>query len=132
MKVKNRELTNDALEVINKIVSMDMNASQAFKLSRILKELSTIVNLKVEQEKKVYNKWVERDEEGNPKQAKDENGKIIEGTVKIKDMEKFNKEMGELMDIENDIPFEKMKFDDLGIDGNVSPKDIIAIDFLFE
>ncbi len=48
----------------------------------------------------------------NPTPAKDESGNIIEGAVNITDSFAFSKEMEALMDIENEIPFEKIKFED--------------------
>jgi hypothetical protein len=36
-KVKNLQLSNDALQVLNTLIEQDINASAAFKLTRILK-----------------------------------------------------------------------------------------------
>jgi hypothetical protein len=93
--------------------------------------LSSIVEDKVKTEKKIFDKWVDRDDFGNPIFAKDELGNPIEDTVMLKDVGEFTKEMSELMSIENDIPYSKINFDDLKLQ-TAKVKDLIKIDFLFE
>jgi hypothetical protein len=39
----------------------------------------------------------------------------IEGSVSITDVASFTKEMEELMNFENEVNFDKMNFDDLGL-----------------
>ena len=58
---------------------------------RIIKEVSSLVDDKLKLEKKIFNKYLEKDEEGNPVQAQDENGDPIQGAVRISDPEAFNK-----------------------------------------
>jgi hypothetical protein len=65
-KVKNLQLSNDALQVLNTLIEQDINASAAFKLTRILKYMSSIVEDKVQMEKKIFDKWTQKDEDGNP------------------------------------------------------------------
>jgi hypothetical protein len=52
----------------------------------------------------------------------------IEGSVSITDVASFTK-MEELMNFENEVNFDKMNFDDLGLLTKV--KDIMTLDFLF-
>jgi hypothetical protein len=110
---------------------MDINAKLAFKLMRIIKELSSLVEDKVKLEKKIFDKWVEKDEFGNAIPAKDENGEIIRGAVKIKDMDAFNAEMYDLMTIENEVGYEQVDFEDLNLE-TAKIKDLMKIDFLFK
>jgi hypothetical protein len=130
-KVKNSQLSNDALQVLNYLIEQDIDASCAFRLTRIIKYLSSIVEDKVKTEKKIFDKWVDRDDFGNPIVAKDELGNPIEDTLMLKDVNEFTKEMSELMSIENDIPYFKINFDDLKLQ-TAKVKDLIKIDFLFE
>jgi hypothetical protein len=129
--VKNSNLGDDAITALNSLIEMDINASAAFKLSRIIKELSSIVEDKVKMEKKILEKWTMKDENGVVVPAKDENGNVIEGAVNIKDPNEFTKEMSELMEVENTIPFEKLKFDELDLK-TAKVKDLIKIEFLFD
>jgi hypothetical protein len=130
-KIKNSQLSNESLEAINNLLDQDIDASAAFKLTRIIKFISPIVEDKLSTEKKIYNKWIQIDENGNPISAKDENGDEIPDTVLLKDVDKFSKEMSDLYEIENEIPFDKISFENLGLK-TAKIKDLIKIDFLFE
>ena len=130
-KIKNSQLSNESLDVINKLLEQDIDASAAFKLTRIIKFISPIVEDKLSLEKKIYDKWIQKDDTGNPISAKDENGQDIPDTVLLKDIDKFSKEMSDLYEIENEIPFDKISFDNLGLK-TAKIKDLIKIDYLFE
>ena len=130
-KIKNSQLSNESLESINNLLDQDIDASAAFKLTRIIKFISPIVEDKLSLEKKIYNKWIQIDEDGKPISAKDENGQDIPDTVLLKDVDKFSKEMSDLYEIENEIPFDKISFDNLGLK-TAKIKDLIKIDYLFE
>ena len=130
-KIKNSQLSNESLDVINKLLEQDIDASAAFKLTRIIKFISPIVEDKLSLEKKIYDKWIQKDDDGNPISAKDENGQDIPETVLLKDIDKFSKEMSDLYEVENEIPFDKISFDNLGLK-TAKIKDLIKIDYLFE
>lgn len=129
-KVKNSQLNNEALGVLNQLIELDINASSAFRLTRIIKYISSIVEDKLATEKRIYDKWIQRDELGNPVIPKDELGNPIPGSVSISDMQSFTKEMSDFLNIENEIPFDQINFDDLNLEV-AKIKDLIKIDFLF-
>ena len=70
-KVKNSQLNNETLGVLNQLIELDINASAAFRLTRIIKHLSSIVEDKLKSEKRIYDKWIQRDENGNPIEIED-------------------------------------------------------------
>jgi hypothetical protein len=129
-KLKNSHLNNETLGVLNQLIELDINATSAFKLTRIIKHISSIVEDKLKSEKKIYDKWILRDEDGNPVIPKDEEGNLIPGSVSISDINEFTKEMNELLEVENDIPFEKINFEDLDLK-TAKIKDLIKVEFLF-
>lgn len=129
-KVKNSQLNNDTLGVLNQLIELDINASAAFKLTRIIKHLSSIVEDKLNMEKRIYDKWIVKDELGNPVHPKDENGEEIKGAVNISDMNAFTLEMSEFLEVENEIPFDKLNFEDLNLQ-TAKIKDLIKVEFLF-
>lgn len=131
IKVKNSQLDKEAISYINFLIDKDINATTAFKLSRIVKDLSSIVDDKLKMEKKILDKWVEKDENGNPVNPTNEKGEVVEGSVKLKDKNAFNEEMESLMEIENTIPFDKIKFENLGLE-KAKVKDLLKVEFLFE
>jgi hypothetical protein len=128
--VKNSQLNNETIEALNILIDLDINASVAFRLSRIIREISSIVDDKLKMEKKIFEKWSQKDDSGNTIPAKDEQGNIIEGAVNISNVEEFSKEMSMLMDVVNEIPYEKVNFDDLDIK-TAKVKDLIKLEFLF-
>jgi len=128
--IKNSQLSNDTIEALNTLIDLDINASSAFRLTRIIKELTSIVDDKLKMEKRILEKWVERDDNGDPVKAKDDSGNIIEGAVNISDVEAFTQEMSQLLEIENEIPFERMDFEELNLQ-TAKVKDLIKLDFLF-
>jgi hypothetical protein len=129
--VKNSQLSNDSLQALNELIEKDISAKCAFKILRIIKHISSIVEDRVAMEKKIFEKWVQRDEKGNPVLAKDDNGEFISDAVMITNVDEFSKEMSDLLNIENEIPFDKIDFEELGLD-TIKIKDLIKIDFLFK
>lgn len=129
--IKNSQLSQDTVTALNAIIDLDIKAGEAFKLMRMLKDLSSIIEDKTKLEKRIFEKYVERDSSGNPVEAVDNEGKVIPNAVKITDTVSFNKEMEELMNVENSLNHDKLNFDDLNLNSNVKVKDLLKIDFLF-
>ena len=128
--VKNSFLDGETINALNTLIDLDINASVAFRLTRIIKEISSIVEDKQKMEKRILDKWVEKDESGNPVPAKDQNGQVVEGAVNITNVDSFTQEMQDLLDIENEIPYDKVNFDDLNLK-TAKVKDLIKLEFLF-
>jgi hypothetical protein len=129
--VKNSQLSNETVSALNTLVEMEINAAVAFRLMRIIKELTSIIDDKLKMERRILDKYTEKDELGNPISAKDGSGNPIEGTVNITNPDQFTSEMQELMDIENEIPYEKIDFEDLNLK-TARVKDLIKLEFLFK
>lgn len=129
---KNSELSNNTINVINNLLEQEINSLAAFKLARIVKHLSSIIEDKIKAEKKIFDKWVVFDEKGNPEPVKDENGKVIPDVVSLKDGVEYNKEMSELLNYENKIDLPKLKIEELGLELNIKTKDMLSIEFIFE
>lgn len=130
IRVKNSQLTSETIQSINTLLDLDINATAAFRLTRIIKELSSIVEDKVKMERKILDKYVEKDANGNPIKPKDQNGNEISDSVNILNMESFTSEMSQLMELENEIGYEPIKFEDLKLE-TAKVKDLMKIEFLF-
>lgn len=128
--IKNSQINNETIQALNLLIELDINASVAFRLMRIIKEISSIVDDKLKMENRILEKWVERDEQGNAIAAKDEFGNPIDGAVSILDMDEFTREMSQLMEVENEIPYDRIQFEDLNLT-TVKIKDLIKLEFLF-
>lgn len=129
--IKNSQLNNDSVAALNNLIEMDIKSSVAFKLMRVIKELSSLIEDKIKMEKRILDTYMEKDFSGNPVPVRNDDGSVIDGAVKIKDMDKFQKEMEELLSVETTINIEKIKFEDLGLE-TVKVKDLLKIDFIFE
>lgn len=128
--VKNSQLNKDTIEAINTLIDLDISANSAFRLTRIIKEISSIVDDKIKMEKKILDKWIEKDENGAPIKPKDENGNTIQEAVSIINMDQFKKDMQDLLLSETTLNQEKLNFQDLNL-SSAKIKDLIKLDFLF-
>ena len=128
--IKNSQLNTDTLTVLNKLMDMDINAKLAFRLMKIMKEISSLVDDKLKLEKKILDKNMERDENGEPVIATDDMGNIIPGAVKVKDSEAFNKAIYDIMNLENEVGYEKINFEELNLE-TIKVKELMQIEFLF-
>ena len=129
--IRNSQLNNETIEALNNLIELDINASAAFRLTRIIKDLSSIVEDKLSMEKRILEKWVEKDENGEIVRPKDQAGNVVEDAVNIVNVDEFTKEMNELMAVENTLDFEKLDFDDLRLE-TAKVKDLIKLEFLFD
>ena len=128
--IKNSQLGPETMESLNKLTDLDINAAIAFKLTRIIKEISSIVEDKVKMERRILDKYSEKDEEGNVISPKDEQGNLIQGAVNITDMDSFSSEMKDLMEVESEIVYERINFEDLNLK-TAKVKDLMKLEFLF-
>lgn len=128
--VRNSQLNDETIASLNKLVDVDINANVAFKLMRIIKEISSIVEDKNKMEQMIINKHAEKDESGVVIQAKDEQGNPIPGGVNIKNMEAFSSDMSSFMETENEIGYEKINFEELNLK-TAKVKDLMKLEFLF-
>jgi hypothetical protein len=131
IKFKNNQITNETIKTLNFLMEQEISAVAAFRIVRILKELSPIIESKTKAEEMIYKKWVIFDENGIPVPVKDENNEIVPNFVSLKDYNKFSNEMNDLMVYENEINLPKIRFEDLGLD-KIKPADILNIEFIFE
>ena len=128
--IKNSQLGPETMESLDKLTDLDINAAIAFKLTRIIKEISSIVEDKVKMERRILDKYSEKDEQGNVINPKDEQGNLIQGAVNITDMDNFSSEMKDLMEVENEIGYERINFEDLNLK-TAKVKDLMKLEFLF-
>jgi hypothetical protein len=129
--IKNSQLNTETLTVLNKLMEKEMNAKIAFRLMKIMKEISSLVDDKIKLEKKVLDRHSEKDSDGNLIPALDENGNQIQGAVQIKDTDAFNRDMHELLMLENEVGYDKIDFEELNLE-SIRVKELMQIEFLFK
>lgn len=123
MKLTNQTLLNSIskLRVLSqKQLPVKVSYAIAKNISKIEKEL-TIYEI---ERQKLIDKYAEKDNEG--KVVADNNGKI-----KFKDKEGWEKDIKELLDIENEIDIHKFKIEEL--EGyNMTPAELMSIEYMIE
>ena len=130
MEVNNSQLNNDTIQALNTLIDLDINAVSAFKLTRLIKDISEIVELKLKMEKKILDKYAEKDENGEFVRPTDQNGNLMTEAVNIIDVPSFTSEMDELMNMTHNLNHEKLNFEDLNLQ-TAKVKDLIKLEFLF-
>ena len=128
--VKNSQLDQETIKSLNLLLDLDLPTKTAFSLVRIMKEISSIIDDKVKLEKKILEKYVEKDLNGNPVPGQNSNGEHIPNTFKINDINSFNSEMEELNSIETELPFEPLNIEDLKVQ-TIKVRDLMKLEFLF-
>jgi hypothetical protein len=117
MVIKNSQLDQGTIESINEMIELEVSALSAFKLVKLVKQLDEIVKAKTKGEVAVVQKYAKKDE--------------VPNTYEITDVDAFNKEMTELMNYENEVDYEPIKFEDLGL-STAKVKNLLRLEFLFE
>lgn len=130
IKIKNSQINSETISLINSILDKELTASVAFRLMKIVRDMTPIIEDKSKLESKIFERWVERDQEGNLIRPIDEEGNHIPDSFKVKDIQGFNKEMYDFMEVEHELSYEKIEFESLGLD-KIKPKDLLKIEFLF-
>lgn len=124
IKIKNFQLealfTSQALQTL--IESKDLTPKITFRLMLLAKELQEMAGILGKVKQGVINKYVDRDEKGNPVQLNNQ-------FIFTEHREQFNKEVTELMEQESTIPQKKLllNIEDLPM-GALSAKDMLILD----
>jgi len=126
LKLKLGEL-NIVLESLNKLIDKEIPIKTSYKLSKLTKKIIDEYSIYEENRMKLINKYAEKDVDNNIIINKKDNSTTMIGENKIN----FNKEFTELINIEMELEFEKIKLDDLG-EISISPRDLLYLNFLFD
>ena len=126
MKLKLGEL-NIVLESLNKLIDKEIPIKTSYKLSKLTKRLIDEHSIYEKNRMKLINKYAEKDVDNNIIINKKDNSTTMIGENKIN----FNKEFTELINIEMELEFEKIKLDDLG-EISISPRNLLYLNFLFD
>ena len=125
MKIKNEALVN-SVQVLRKLNNAELPVRVSYKLAKNIKSIEKELNIYEEEKQKFINKYCEKDDEGNNKINED-------GTIKIIDTEKWNKDIKELLDIEAEINIEKINIDELAkSDLKLTPAELTLIDYMIK
>jgi hypothetical protein len=127
--IKNSQLDDNTIIALNSLMDVEMDAIAAFKLTKIIKEISIILKDKNKIEQKLIEKHADKNENNEIIYQVDENGNKTKN-VNISDMDAFNTEMSNFSNQENVIEYEKMRFEDIGMK-TATIKSLMKLEFLF-
>lgn len=129
MKITNK-VAVESVGSLNEITELKLPVKIAFKLAKISREINDVLETYNEVLTKLQQEYVKKDESGDPVTLDDPNNSNIKRLV-FTDRKAFNEAYSELLEIENEVSFEKLKIDDLG-DIEVKSSTLYTLDWLFE
>lgn len=125
MKLSNEKILNDAEQLV-KISQKSLPIKASYAIAKNLAKIESELKIYNKEKEKLIEKYAERDEKGNI--IPDENGQI---KLKIECIADWNKDIKELLAIENDIAIHKFPISALeGYD--MTPAELMLIDYMIE
>lgn len=127
MKLTNWQLMNGQ-ETLVKLSKMELPIKVSFPLLKNIKKVQELVELVEKTRHEIVAKYIVKDDAGNPIKDRDENGNEIENKVLINDPNAVNKELAELMSIENEVDIIQIPSN---LDVNLSVAELVTIEWIF-
>lgn len=126
MKIKNSVIINSVNPLKEIMDYPDVPIKVSFKLIKNAKKIDAILESYNEANRKLLNKYVEKDENGEMKRDKDGNVQISTSCVND-----YIRERNELLEVENDIDLEIIDAEELSIE-RIKPAILLALDYMIK
>ena len=124
MKLSNEKLVN-SIGVLNKLTNMELPIKLSYAISKNITKIDRELTAYNKEREKLINKYGEKDEEGNLKTKED-------GTINILDIDSFNKDLKEILDIETEVDIHLIDLEKVNVDINITPGELMLVDYMFE
>ena len=125
LNLSNERIVN-TINVLGELNNAKLPVKVAYAITKNINKINTELKAYNEEKAKLIDKYAEKDEEGKLKV--DENGII---PLKEEHIEDYNRDIKELLSIENEIDIDMINLDDLlNSNYNISPADLSVIDFM--
>lgn len=124
MKLSNEKLVN-SIGVLSKLTNMELPIKLSYAFSKNITKIDRELTVYNKEREKLINKYGEKDEEGNLKTKED-------GTINILDIDSFNKDLKEILEIETEVDIHLIDLEKVDADINITPGELIVIDYMFE
>ncbi|WP_394898939.1 hypothetical protein [Clostridium paraputrificum] len=124
MKLSNERLVN-SVGVLSKLTNLELPIKLSYAFSKNITKIDTELRVYNMEREKLLNKYGEKDEEGKLKLSE-------KGEVNILDRENFNKEIAELLKCESEIDIHLIDLDKVDAKINITPGELIVIDYMFK
>ena len=132
IKVKNIELNDNATKAYSDLLAMDLPVSMSWKISKIVKKVDELLELKNKSYNKIVDKYAEKDENGTIVPVKDNDGKVVPNAFKINDPEGYDRDLTEFNELENELAFEPISVAQISEKNeNIKPSIFYSLSYLF-
>lgn len=124
MKLSNEKLVN-SMGVLSKLTNMELPIKLSYTFSKNITKIDRELTAYNKEREKLIEKYGEKDKEGNLKIKED-------GTINILDIESFNNDLKEILEIETEIDIHVIDLDTINTDINITPGELMVIDYMFK
>ena len=127
LNLSNERVVN-TINALSKLNNAQLPIKVAYAISKNVNKIESESKVYNTEKAKLVNKYGEKDKEGKLKVG--ENGNV---SLKEEHIEDYNRDIKELLSIENEMDIHMIKLDDLlNSDYNIAPSELSAIDFMIE
>ena len=127
LTLSNERIVN-TINTLGELSNAKLPVKVAYAITKNINKINTELKSYNEEKTKLINKYGEKDEEGKLKV--EENGIIH---LKEEFIEDYNRDIKELLSIENELDIHMIQLDDLlNSDYNISPMELMTIDFMIK
>lgn len=125
MKLSNEKILN-TINVLGNLNNAQLPIKVAYAVSKNINKIESELKAYNTEKAKLIDKYSEKDEEG--KVISNEQGHV---TIKNEHIEDWNRDINELLSIENEVDIHKIQLNDLlNANYNISPAELSMIDFM--
>lgn len=124
MKLSNEKLVN-SIGVLNKLTNMELPIKLSYAISKNITKINRELVVYNKERQKLIEKYGEKDEESKLKTKED-------GTINILDIDSFNKDLKEILEIETEVDIHVIDLEKVDVDINITPGEIMLVDYMFE
>lgn len=125
MKLSNEKILN-TINVLGNLNNAQLPIKVAYAVSKNINKIESELKAYNTEKAKLIEKYSEKDEEG--KVISNEQGHV---TIKNEHIEDWNRDINELLSIENEVDIHKIQLNDLlNANYNISPAELTLIDFM--
>ncbi|WP_099346038.1 hypothetical protein [Clostridium tertium] len=124
MKLSNEKLVN-SIGVLSKLTNMELPIKLSYAISKNITKIDRELVVYNKERQKLIEKYGEKDEESKLKTKED-------GTINILDIDSFNKDLKEILEIETEVDIHLIDLEKVDADINITPGEIMLVDYMFK
>ena len=124
MIIKNEKLVN-SIGVLSKLTNMELPIKLSYAFSKNITKIDRELTVYNKEREKLIEKYGEKDKEGKLKTKED-------GTINIIDIDSFNKDLKEILEIETEVDIHVIDLGKINADINITPGELMVIDYMFK